>query len=81
MPHPTIFALVKYLWGERVPRGRPRLLRNILSHPLPVALVRRDVTLLEFDLIRRQEALHILLLLFYLRAGETREGHTGEVVS
>lgn len=77
MPHPAIFAFVKYLWRERVPRGRPGLLRNILSHPLPVALVSRDVALLEFDLIGRQEAHHILLLLFNLRVGETREGGRG----
>lgn len=80
-PHPAIFDFVKYLWGERVPRGRPGLLRNILSHPLPVGLVGRNVTLLEFDLIGRQEAHHILLLLFNLRVGEMREGDRQEVVS
>lgn len=66
VPHPTVLAFVEYLWRQRVPRGRPGRLRNILSHPLPVALVGCDVTLLVFDLIGRQEAHHILLLLFDL---------------
>lgn len=78
VPHPTIFAFVKYLRGERVPRGRPGLLRNILPHPLPVGLVGCDVTLLEFDLIGRQETHHVLLLLFNLHVGGggTRERMT-----
>lgn len=72
--HPAIFAFIKYLWGQRVPRGRPGLLRNILSHPLPVALIGCDVTLLELDLIGCQEAHHILLLLLDLRVGVMRQG-------
>lgn len=72
--HPAIFAFIKYLWGQRVPRRRPGPLRNILSHPLPVGLIGRDVTLLELDLIGCQEAHHILLLLFDLRAVETGKG-------
>lgn len=71
--HPTIFVIVEYLWGERVPRGRPGLLRNILSHPLPVGLIGRNVALLKLDLVDRQETHHILLLLFNLHAGEMRE--------
>lgn len=66
--YPAISGFIKYLWGERVPRGRPGLLWDILPHPLPVGLIGRDVALLELNLIDRQEAHHILLLLFNLRA-------------
>lgn len=78
--YPAIFGFIKYLWGERVPRGRPGFLWDILPHPLPVSLVGCDVTLLELDLIGRQEAHHILLLLFNLCAGGWEKMVEGEVV-
>lgn len=78
--HPTVLAFVEYLRRERIPRGRPGLLRNVLSHPLPVSLVSCDVTLLILDLIGRQEAHHILLLLFDLCTVEMNKDR-GEAVS
>lgn len=66
--YPTVFALVKDLRWQGVPSCRPRLLGNVLPHPLPVVLVGGDVTLLEVDLIGGQEAHHVLLLLLDLRA-------------
>lgn len=78
--HPTVLAFIEYLRRERIPHGWPGLLRNVLSHPLPVSLVSCNVTLLEFDLIGRQEAHHILLLLFDLCAVEMNEDR-GEAVS
>lgn len=68
VPHPTVFALVEDLWWQGVPGGRPRLLGNVLPHPLPVHLVGGDVTFLVLDLIGRQEAQHVLLLLLDLCA-------------
>jgi len=65
--HPAVRALVEYLRRERVPRRRPGLLGDVLPHPLPVALVGRDVALLERDLIGRQEAHDVLLVFLDLR--------------
>lgn len=79
--HPAVFVVIKYLWGERVPCGGSCILWDILSHPLPVGLVGRDVTLLKFDLIGCQETHHILLLLFDLWRRGAREDDREEVVS
>lgn len=68
VPYPTVFALIKDLRRQGVPSSRPRLLGDVLPHPLPVLLVGGDVTLLEFDLVGRQEAHHVLLLLLDLCA-------------
>lgn len=68
VPYPTVFALIKDLRWQGVPSSRPRLLGDVLPHPLPVLLVGGDVTLLEFDLVGRQEAHHVLLLLLDLCA-------------
>ena len=80
-PHPTVFAVIEYLWGEGVPRSRPRFLRNVLPHPLPVVFIGRYVTLLKLNLIGRQESHHILLLFLNLEGvkggGGGRESRGG----